>query len=96
MEKSMIQIKGNDDEGSWTIKSFDRNRKEHETRTAERFGVLCYEIIDLLKGKNQIYDINYLGEYKHIFEKPEEDVIYRIVDLHNNLVNLKKSLTDII
>lgn len=81
-----IEISGKNDKGPWTVK-----RIEPETcweTEAYRFGELTNDIIELIKGRNVVYEINYKGSHGGIFEESEKNVIYYIVNTHNKLIDL--------
>ena len=90
-----IKIDGKDDKGPWTIKRIEGttiSRKE----TAHRFGVLADYVRDFVKSQDKIYNLEYMGENRRIFEEPEERVLFCIVHYHNSLVRLKRDISRII
>ena len=93
MEKRMyrIEILGKNDKGPWDIKRVEKGVYT-ESEKAERFGGLGNKIINLLKGQDHLYGIDYQGENGRIFEDSEEAVIEYIVNSHNKLINLLRQL----
>jgi len=95
MKENYIQINGKNDKGPWEVIRFDKDELPFG-RKAERFGGLCKEIIELLKGQNVEYSIEYKSPHGFVFEETEEKVIYYIVDSHNRFVSIKKNLEEAI
>lgn len=84
--RHLIKIMGKNDTGPWDILRIDG--KKTTKKEAERFGVLCAKMIELLEGQKNTYKLNYSGEHGFIFEKPEEEVIKYILDEHNYSVSM--------
>lgn len=92
-----IRISGKDNEGPWDVQRIEGcGVLSSDIRKAQRFGELCGYVIEMIKGRNFNYGIDYQGPDGVIFERPEEKVLFYIIDTHNRAVETKKKLEELI
>ena len=83
-----IRIYGRNNHGPWEIERLD-GQELTDRNNINDFGALASKVIDLIQGRKQYYDINYVssnGLSSHILTEKEEKVLLHIMDSHNRTV----------